>query len=167
MASEQWRKYPVLASIEDMEPGDAIAQARARTQNTMDWAWGEPIELYRYSRAEYVVRAWSFETLYLLEPRSPCPGPEQFVFIGRSRRCDVCIPDDSVSRLHAAVAREYSSHHCCIQDVHSRHGVLVNGDRVPAEEMMSLSSGDLVSLGTRSLVFFEPSTLEMLAGIYR
>lgn len=156
-----WTKYPVLASIESVVGrDDALAQSRARQEDTIDWCVaGLPEEEYHFSRVEYLVREWSFDAIYLLRARTPGLDPDPPVIIGRSQRCDVCIPDHLVSGRHAAVFWHAGSGQYCIRDMGSRNGAFINGAPVPADGWMSLSSGDLVIFGDRVLVFFTPSML--------
>jgi pSer/pThr/pTyr-binding forkhead associated (FHA) protein len=63
--------------------------------------------------------------------------------IGRDATCGVTLSDDSVSRLHAQIARQPSGYF--IVDVESKNGVFLNGEQVigPAR----LFSGDMLRLG--------------------
>lgn len=77
-----------------------------------------------------------------------------FSFIlGRERRSvNYQIPDNlSVSRTHARVitrGREYF-----IEDISSRDGTFVNGERIPAYQEVKLHDGDAISLGTEAFTF--------------
>jgi len=48
--------------------------------------------------------------------------------IGRTDECDVCIPDEYVSRIHAEVVLD--GQRWSIRDLHSSNGIFVNGKRV-------------------------------------
>jgi pSer/pThr/pTyr-binding forkhead associated (FHA) protein len=62
--------------------------------------------------------------------------------IGRSPSADIVIDDASVSRRHAVIVRQEGE--TVLLDDRSRHGVLVNGERV---NRAVLRDGDLIHLG--------------------
>jgi pSer/pThr/pTyr-binding forkhead associated (FHA) protein len=62
--------------------------------------------------------------------------------IGRSPSADIVIDDASVSRRHAVIVRQDDE--TILLDDRSRHGVLVNGERVGRA---ILRDGDLIHLG--------------------
>jgi len=67
---------------------------------------------------------------------------------GRSRECDVRIPDANVSRRHAEVRQEGATH--WVVDLGSTNGTEVNGRRV---ERSKLSDGDRITIGSTDVVF--------------
>jgi len=68
--------------------------------------------------------------------------------LGRSRECDVRIPDANVSRRHAELRHENDA--WWIVDLGSTNGTLLNGKRAARER---LSGGDTITLGSTDLVF--------------
>jgi diguanylate cyclase (GGDEF)-like protein len=62
--------------------------------------------------------------------------------IGRAAESDICVPQDSVSRMHATIA--ISDTHVTITD-ESRHGTYVNDRRI---HEANLKDGDLVHIGS-------------------
>ena len=74
-------------------------------------------------------------------------GPE--ILLGRSPECQITIEDPLVSRQHARIV---ISDEAEIQDMGSRNGVRVNGERITAPQQ--LSHGDRIRIGTQELVFF-------------
>jgi len=68
--------------------------------------------------------------------------------IGRSRRCDVVLPDPNTSRQHAEVRREGDAY--VIIDLDSTNGVLVNRRAV---KRAVLQDGDRIELGATELMF--------------
>lgn len=68
--------------------------------------------------------------------------------IGRSRQCDIVLADPNISRRHAELRREGSDY--VIVDLDSTNGVEVNGAAVRSR---TLNDGDLVGLGTTTLIF--------------
>lgn len=71
-------------------------------------------------------------------------GPAGAV-IGRSRDCDIALEDSNVSRHHARISFTPDGH-WSIEDLDSTNGVLVNGARIKAPQM--LTPADRVDLGT-------------------
>lgn len=63
--------------------------------------------------------------------------------IGRSKRADICIEDDSVSRRHVRVSRQEDGTFL-LEDLGSRHGTRINGERMRRHP---LASGDRLQLG--------------------
>ncbi len=70
------------------------------------------------------------------------------VVLGRSKECDVQVPDANVSRRHAELRQEGSS--WWVVDLDSTNGLEVNGKRV---QRAKLSDGDTITLGGTDLVF--------------
>jgi hypothetical protein len=68
--------------------------------------------------------------------------------LGRSRECDIRIPDANVSRRHAEVRQEGTTH--WVVDLGSTNGTEVNGRRV---ERTKLSDGDRITIGSTDVVF--------------
>ncbi|MBK6518617.1 MAG: SpoIIE family protein phosphatase [Polyangiaceae bacterium] len=73
------------------------------------------------------------------------------VTLGRSEECSVCLPDLSLSRVHARVRRTEGGYF--LEDLKSRNGCFVNEARV--DFAAALENGDRVRLGdTVTLRFF-------------
>jgi Protein of unknown function (DUF3662)/FHA domain len=68
--------------------------------------------------------------------------------LGRSRACDLRIPDVNVSRRHAELRQEGATY--WIVDLDSMNGTEVNGRRVERER---LRDGDTIKLGSTEVVF--------------
>ena len=98
-----------------------------------------------------------------LAPPTPEPDPERVsvsfagrehaitsgrVVLGRSRECELRVPDLNVSRRHAEIRREDGAY--WIVDLGSMNGTLVNGKRVEKEQ---LDDGDRITLGSTEIVF--------------
>jgi pSer/pThr/pTyr-binding forkhead associated (FHA) protein len=67
--------------------------------------------------------------------------------LGRSRDCDIVVPDPNVSRVHAEIRHEGLEY--TLVDLGSTNGVEVNGKRVMRH---TLRDGDQVSLGGAEIV---------------
>jgi hypothetical protein len=70
------------------------------------------------------------------------------VVIGRSKDCDVQLPDPNVSRRHAELRQEGSAY--WLIDLDSTNGSQVNGSRTARAK---LESGDRITVGSTELVF--------------
>jgi len=77
------------------------------------------------------------------------PLTKNRALVGRSRRADVMLGDDTVSRSHSLLWFDAAG--CWIQDLASANGTSLNG--VPIPEATSLSDGDLVGFGTARFSF--------------
>jgi hypothetical protein len=72
------------------------------------------------------------------------------VVIGRSRDCDVQVPDANVSRRHAEVRQEGATY--WLVDLDSTNGTELNGQRT---QRAKLSDGDKITVGSTDLVFHQ------------
>jgi pSer/pThr/pTyr-binding forkhead associated (FHA) protein len=70
------------------------------------------------------------------------------VLIGRSKDCDIRLPDPNVSRRHAEVRREGAAY--WILDLGSTNGLSVNGRR---QQRAKLENEDRITVGSTELVF--------------
>lgn len=70
--------------------------------------------------------------------------------IGRLRSCDICLPDQNVSRQHATLERDGEQWY--LADLGSTNGTYLNGERV---ERQPLHDGDVIDIGATELVFNE------------
>ena len=68
--------------------------------------------------------------------------------IGRSKECDIQVPDPNVSRRHAEVRQEGAAY--WVIDLDSTNGMEVNGRR---QKRAKLRQGDRITLGSTDLVF--------------
>ncbi len=71
--------------------------------------------------------------------------------LGRNKKCDVVLPFDTVSRLHAVLA--YRSKGFVIFDTFSKSGVSVNGERI--EKKAHLQHGDRIDIGGLEYTLYE------------
>ena len=69
--------------------------------------------------------------------------------IGRDARCDVCIPDASVSRRHARLA---IGDEIAVEDLGGRNGLRVDGERLPARGRAIVRPGQVIELGAAVLL---------------
>jgi FHA domain-containing protein len=73
---------------------------------------------------------------------------KESVVIGRSKDCDIRLPDPNVSRRHAEVRQEGSTY--WILDLGSTNGLTVNGRR---QQRAKLEDEDRITVGSTELVF--------------
>lgn len=71
------------------------------------------------------------------------------LLIGRSEECDVRPLSDEVSRRHCVVTVGPAD--AWIEDLKSRNGTFVNGDRIEAATRTKLADGDLIRVGSLEL----------------
>lgn len=75
-------------------------------------------------------------------------GPSR-VTIGRSRESDIFLPDQWLSRHHAAIEERPDGY--WVSDLKSKNGTLLNGE--PVREWHRLRPGDVITLGEHTLTF--------------
>ncbi len=68
---------------------------------------------------------------------------ERETSIGRNKKCDIVLPFDTISRLHAVIA--YRNKGFVIFDTFSKSGVSVNGKKI--EKKSYVSNGDIINIG--------------------
>src|SRR5262249_52741174 len=78
------------------------------------------------------------------------------ITIGRARSSDVFLPDQWLSRHHAAVEQRTGGFF--LLDLGSKNGTLLNGERVAGDRR--LRDGDVITLGEHLLVFSLDDELE-------
>jgi len=86
--------------------------------------------------------------------RFPLSKPR--ITIGRARSSDVFLPDQWLSRHHAAVEQRTGGFF--LLDLGSKNGTLLNGERVAGDRR--LRDGDVITLGEHLLVFSLDDELE-------
>ena len=100
----------------------------------------------------------TFETqvaTVLAESRPPRPAgllaalleKRRVAFIGRSPQCQLVLADDSVSRMHAMIAR--AGDRFVLTDLESTNGTLVNGRPV---KQARVRPGDAATFGAAEIV---------------
>jgi len=70
------------------------------------------------------------------------------VVIGRGEVCDICLPDNSISRRHAVISR--TGKQFIVGDRSSTNGTYVNGVKVSQQELID---GDMIKMGNTALIF--------------
>ena len=72
------------------------------------------------------------------------------VIIGRDEMCDIVISKRQISRQHVRIFRDSDEH--CIEDLDSRNGTWVNGNRI--DEPTTLQDGDEIHIALASRIRF-------------
>jgi pSer/pThr/pTyr-binding forkhead associated (FHA) protein len=78
--------------------------------------------------------------------------PDRTYRIGRSPDCDLVLPDDDVSREHAAFEKRWQG--VFVRDLGSKNGVQMEGQKIRGERR--LRHGDLLVVGTTQLRVEDP-----------
>jgi HD-GYP domain-containing protein (c-di-GMP phosphodiesterase class II) len=93
---------------------------------------------------------------------APAPGPSVFplhdeAVLGRDRQDALasnkylCIPEPTISRRHARIRRRGASYF--VEDLHSRNGTVVAGERLAPGAWHLLRDGDELALASAQLIF--------------
>jgi hypothetical protein len=101
----------------------------------------------------------------LVGPNTLSAGIDSPVTIGRSRRCDVRVDNDSVSKVHSSVVFDQGRSAYMLSDENSRNGTRVNGQQLSPGVAAPVYAGAQVAFGDAVFVFIDPPTLRKLARI--
>ena len=71
------------------------------------------------------------------------PVYDRELSLGRNKKCDVVLPFDTISRLHAVIA--YRNKGFMIFDTFSKSGVLLNGKKIEGKSY--IKDGDVIGIG--------------------
>jgi DNA-binding winged helix-turn-helix (wHTH) protein len=83
--------------------------------------------------------------------------PDMTITGGRDPECDLVIESQSASRFHADFI--FSGQELFVVDRQSTNGTFVNGNRVPANQQISLEIGDRVRIGPAEVVIWNEDEL--------
>ena len=98
-------------------------------------------------------RRFHRKSLVLLQDsRGLTKGP---ISVGRVHPCDVVVNDYSVSGMHAVFHYGEGGGQASIRDKGSRNGTRINGQRIPPEQPVPLTTGDTVRLGRVVMVYID------------
>lgn len=76
---------------------------------------------------------------------------ERETSIGRNKKCDIVLPYETISRLHAVIA--FRTKGFVIFDTFSKSGVKVNGKKIDGKRL--LNNGDVINIGGVSYTLHE------------
>ncbi len=91
------------------------------------------------------------------------PLRQPITTIGRAPTCDLVLEYDYMSRLHARLESTVDGY--AVVDAGSTNGTSVNGRRIGKTHL--LSSGDQISMGEISVVFFDAASQEGVPTVFR
>lgn len=69
--------------------------------------------------------------------------------IGRTDKCDICVPDPTVSTMHAKLTRNANGTYT-LSDEGSTNGTRVNGTQIKSQE---LGNNDILQIGSAEILF--------------
>lgn len=128
---------------DDEAPQAAAAPAAPLPNEALEAVSGTQVLSPEQARAAGLVR----EQITLYVAGQPFRVSQKVTTMGRSRECDIVVPDANVSRVHAEIRHEGLEY--VLVDLGSTNGVEVNGRRVLRH---SLRDGDRLSLGGAEVV---------------
>ena len=92
------------------------------------------------------------------------PGPfADTILVGRSSSNDICIPDQSLSKLHARIHMQPEGG-MVVTDSGSKNGTKVNGRRLGDKDRPEVRHGDEVQFGTRTFKVYATARLHTVLG---
>jgi Uncharacterized conserved protein, contains FHA domain len=94
----------------------------------------------------YIIRQSTGEKIYITK--------NHFV-IGRIKKCDYQIEDDSISKEHCRIFEIGGVYH--ITDMNSTNSTFVDGEEVPPQSPTILNNGSEIMLSTEKFTFIDPS----------
>lgn len=143
---------PILIQVQSgsYEDADSTIDRTMTMSKPLDWA-------------EQYTREYANESYLVLGPNSLKAGLDSPVTVGRSRRCDVKLDNDSVSKVHASIVFDRGSGEYYVVDENSRNGTCINGEPIKSGSKTSIWPGAYVSFGDAVFVFIDPPTLRKLS----
>jgi hypothetical protein len=69
------------------------------------------------------------------------------IMIGRSENNDIVFSNRNVSRIHAFISIKIKNNRCCLCDISSSNGTLLNNKRIIPNKIYKLSDNDEISFG--------------------
>jgi|SRR5688572_16381378 len=99
----------------------------------------------------------------VLRPRRPTRARPLKLTVGRSRDCDLVVPDASVSKLHATMIVDTDDEKYSVRDEGSRNGTRVEGVLAVADQTMPIGTLARVSFGNATFIFADGATLKQLS----
>ena len=90
------------------------------------------------------------------------PINKEQITVGRSRKCDICIRDPSLSKKHLIIYRK-ANNKIWVEDQKSTNGTLVNEDKLKANILVELKDNHKVTLGKTILRFLDKDNPEIIS----
>jgi hypothetical protein len=79
------------------------------------------------------------------------------LWIGRASHCDIILPFEGISRVHAVIRLPHNGP-LCIGDVSSRNGTLLNGEALEPGKMVELDDDSLLMFADIEVTYLLPET---------
>jgi len=76
------------------------------------------------------------------------------IVVGRNPECDISLPDQSISKVHAHFARD--NDRFTLADAGSLNGTQLNGRRLPPRQRAPVAAGDRVDFGPFETLVMSP-----------
>ena len=83
------------------------------------------------------------------------------ISVGRSRKCDICIPDPSLSKKHLVLCQD-KNNKILIADQNSTNGTLINETKLTANKLVELEDNHKIALGKTVLRFLDKNNPEIV-----
>jgi pSer/pThr/pTyr-binding forkhead associated (FHA) protein len=71
----------------------------------------------------------------------------------------IVIADETVSLMQSTLLFDESAGRCTIEDMDSKNGTLLNGERIAFGEATQLTDGDTLAMGELRFLFYYPAGL--------
>ncbi|MBP6632905.1 MAG: FHA domain-containing protein [Kofleriaceae bacterium] len=118
----------------------------------------QPMDWMEAHGLEYATSAF-----FRVGPNTLHVAGEPPVMVGRSRRCDVRVDNESVSKVHASLHFDHGRGEYLVVDEASRNGSSINGTPLVAGERTAVWPGAYLCFGDAVFVFLDAPTLRKLA----
>lgn len=157
-----WKRKSAVNKNDEKTKIWPVDSARAESQEEGDFGDTTTVEMDRErftGEVPVALRAY-FEIISSDGKNELFELGEREISIGRSPRCDIHLPSESVSRRHARVT--FRNEEYFIEDLDSTNGLYVNGIKV---EKCVLRNNDQIEIGGEKILFNEERTLQKKDGI--
>ena len=144
----------VSGSVAGSASGSTMDQTVVEIGNT---SW--PIEPLQYARHGFrLLVPTSEDSAAVPDAKAPL-----VISFGRSRKCDVRVDEDSVSKHHATFTLDLARNRTLLVDEGSLNGSFVNDLQLAPKQEHLLRTGDRICFGQVMFVFMDPATLSLMA----
>jgi hypothetical protein len=151
------------ALVQDEEDLLAFAREHLSGEEKLVWQYADGALRGGYESARRLLELIGGQSqVYLLRQQSEHAGGDggDRVFVGRAKRNDVMIRDNTISSIHVQIA-PLDDEHAIIVDCRSSNGTFLNGTRLEPNRQENLASGDCVRLGQRMMFFLGRNSLRV------
>ena len=90
------------------------------------------------------------------------PVKKREISMGRSRKCDICIPDPALSKKHLLIYHE-EGNKTFVADQSSTNGTLLDEEKLKANTKVELKDNQKITLGKTVLRFLDKSNPEIIS----